>query len=83
MTTARQQLANSAKKCENRWAKKKVRSRQPKKCERERKSAKTVENKRENRRNNVRKRLGCFLLPVFLAHLPVAVYSGGLELRLG
>ena len=46
MAAAKWQQANGAKKCENERPKT-VRNRQPKKCENERKSAKTVENKRK------------------------------------
>ena len=46
MAAAKWQQANGAKKCEN-GRPKTVRNRQPKKCENELKSAKTVENERK------------------------------------
>ena len=70
MAAAKWQPANGAKKCEN-GRPKKLRNRQPQKCENERKCAKTVENKRKQARN-LRKRSGCILLIVFKL-FPVAI----------
>ena len=73
MAAATWQQANGAKKCKN-GRPKTVRNRQPQKCKNERKSAKTVENKR-NRQKGA-KTIGVFLL-VFAdrskGHIVVAI----------
>ena len=75
MAAATWQQANGAKKCEN-GRRKTVRNRQPKKCENERKSTKTIDNKRKQAKKCENDR-GVFFVIVFWpfssGHITVAM----------